>query len=847
MGLARLCSDNLLPLVALAYVAGAGAAGRLHLDNGFPPPALLIPLLLVPVGLAYALGARRAPLATLPFFFFIGLIHTQTALQPINDTDHLAALLKEKSRVTLIGRICSMVEDDGAQSRFVLDASQILFHEHQHQTKFLPVHGRVRLTVAGAVDPQLRPGRLVMIWTTLDLIRNYQTPGAIDFQLLMASRSIRLSGWVQSDRYIQPILEPPPSPALRLRYMPEQLRQRLARFLEQRFDRETAGFYQALLIGSTVNISPERMEQFKANGCFHVLSISGLHMSLLGLFCVLLLNPLLKRSTWLLLHTHVPTLSLALTAPVLIFYTWIAGLAIPVVRSLLAALLVLFAVLVRRQRSFMPLLSAAVLCVLTFCPLALFTPSFQLSFGAVLAISLIIPRLPLPNAADPAVPCLRRIHQAGLRAVCSMLMVSLAATLGTLPIMLYHFNRFSLIGPVMNLVIEPLLCLWALPIGLVAIPLTGLWPDAAQSILAVGALGIRATAWLSDLTAEIPWASVWTITPNGFEIGLYCLIITLLLIPVPGRRYPAILGLSALLAFSLASPLLPEQSAQLQVDFLDVGQGSATLVRLPDGATLLIDAGGYQSPRFDPGMNLVGPFLWKKRLWRVDDLVISHPHKDHFNGMPFVLSHFHPQRLIINGDQEADPGYDRLLDAARRRGIPILVPEAGTLLHQGHELSLRCLGMNGLLDHGHAWSTNEQSLVLHLQYGSRSFLFPGDIGTRSEQRLLTSGFPLAAEVLLAPHHGSATSSSRQFLTAVAPKVIVVSSGQSNMDGRHTAPGIRDWQGRKGAVLWTARQGTITCRTDGRSLTVATFRATEKRFSEKKERNLGDKIDLNEER
>ena len=129
----------------------------------------------------------------------------------------------------------------------------------------------------------------------------------------------------------------------------------------------------------------DTLEAFKASGVFHILAISGLHFSLLGLFSLGAWLFILKRSEWLLIHTHVPSLALLMTAPILLFYAFVAGLNLPAMRALITALLVLFAVLARRQRSFLPLIAAAALLIFALNPLAVFTPSFQLSFAAVLA------------------------------------------------------------------------------------------------------------------------------------------------------------------------------------------------------------------------------------------------------------------------------------------------------------------------------------------------------------------------------------------------------------------------------------------------------------------------------
>ena len=823
--LVRRCTENLLISVTICFIAGASAASCFaHPLSEQPLILFVIPLLLIPAILVLCLGRQVRPLATLPFFFLIGFFHTHLALQPVSDPNHIASIISGPAKVTLIGRILTMAENNGERTRFELDCESLLLHDNTQQSTFQPARGKVLLSVQGAIDPQFLPGKKIMAMATVDRIRNYQTPGAFNYRLQMATKSIFCSGWVQSPREILPVGEPSRSAWHDLPFLPEQVRQQTADFLDTHFDREVAGLYQALLIGSMVNISPQLMEAFKENGCFHVLSISGLHLSLLGLFSVALFTFLLKRSTWLLLHTHVPTLALVLTAPILLLYTFIAGFNIPAIRALVTALLVLFAVVLRRQRSLIHLIAAAALIVLALTPLALFTASFQLSFAAVLAINLVYPRLPLfitqqERSAQEEHPLVKP-----LRFLQSMLYVSLAATAGTLPILLYHFNRFSLIGPVMNLFIEPLLCLWALPCGLLAIPLIPILPDLAHLFFQIGQPGILLTVWLAEAVAGFPYASIWTITPTIPEIVLYFLILFLLLRPHKTIRQLALaFGLTLLLTGSFTLSLWhPDKGRLLSISFLDVGQGTSTLVQLPDGTNILIDGGGYQTEQFDPGQSLIAPFLWRNRIWRLDDLIITHPHQDHYNGLPFVSAHFRPQRLIVNGEKGEEPAYGVLLNAIRKEGATIQTATAGDVLHQDRNLNLQCVGMNGLLETGTAWSTNDRSLVLRLHYGAHSFLFPADVGIASEHRLLQHGDNLRSEVLLAPHHGSRTSTGAEFLAAVNPALVVVSAGQRSQGTLPAPEHLSLWRQKKILALITAEAGTITCRTDGRLLRTSSF-------------------------
>ena len=822
--LLRHLTDNLLVSVTVCFLAGATLAPRL--PASWPVWTVLAPIGLCAVA-ALVLDPRFRPLTALPFFLLVGLLHTHTALHPPADPHHIAGWIGEKSRVTLTGRMLTMAEDDGEKTRFELAAESLLIHGSGEAEQPRPVRGRVQLTVLAPLGERFAPGTRLVAIATLDRIRNYHTPGAFDYRLQMAARDIAVAGWVRSAAEILAAPETEVATVRQVRFLPEQVRQHLFAFLGRHFGRDLAGMYQALLTGSLVNVRPALIEAFKANGCFHVLSISGLHFSLLGLFSVGLWTLLLKRSQWLLLHTHVPTLALVLTAPILLFYTCIAGMNIPAVRALITALLVLFAAVLRRQRSFGPLIAAAALIVLACSPLALFTASFQLSFAAVLAINLIYPRLPALNV-DPRDGWPRR----ALALVQSLLLVSVAATLGTLPFMLLHFNRISLIGPLANLVIEPLLCLWALPCGLLAIPFVGVAPGLAVLLFNLGSGGMRLALWLTELTAALPAASVWTITPNPAELILFFAALTLLLRPGASRSHRwAALALFVLLAGSFTRSLWPGVGARetLRATLLDVGQGSSTLIELPDGRTVLVDGGGYESDRFNVGEALIAPFLWQKRLWRLDTLVVTHPHKDHYNGLPFVFDRFRPGRVIVNGDSGEEPAYARFLARVRERGTPVQLARTGDILMKGENLTLTCAGMHGLLDEGMHWSTNDRSMVLHLRYGQRSLLLPADISVAAEDRLVATGRDLHSDLLVAPHHGSATSAGPALMRAVSPAVVAVSVSRARRDTLPAPQHLQAWRAQGRMVVTTADQGTLVFSTDGHDLRLAPYTGTPMHF------------------
>lgn len=825
----RWCDYNILIPVTLCCLLGT-ITGRLYLHILSQTSLVVLLILSAASGLYFSFRQRQVALfLCLPLFIFTGHLNTIHHLQQAEAPDHIAALLPEQQFVTLVGTLAAMIEYDGEKSRFEIKSSQLLLHNSRRQWQ--PVHGRVRLSMRGKIK-NLQPGMTLMILARVSRITNFKTPGTFDYAGYMAARNIYVSGWVKDRQSIVTVEDQTKRNLQHFRYLPEQVRQQVAAFLSSRLDNNISGLYQALLVGSRAEVPSETQEQFKASGTMHLLAISGIHMGLLGLMIGGLLNWLLRRSQWLLLHCHVPSLALIGTLPVLIGYAFIAGMNTPVLRALIMATILLVAVLLRRQHSLLHLVAAAALLVLLCNPLALFTVSFQLSFAAVTALALYFPELTDTDQPEDFQGNLANTLKKYIRLA---LLVSLTATLATLPFMLYHFNRFSLIGPVMNLLVEPFLCFWALPWGLAAIPLMFMAPQAAVLLLKIGGLGITAGQYATALGASLPFASLWTITPYIWEMILYSLLFLCRQRTTPAGRTRKIMLLGGLLlAANFTRGLwFPDRPVVSQITHLDVGQGSSTFLHLPDGSRILIDGGGNRNSSFNVGERIIGPYLRQQRIWRLDQAVITHPHSDHFNGMDFLLDHFQPDTLFINGDKRSEGNYLEIIHQAKQQGITLTVLEAGDVIVQGKKTNFQLivLGMNGLPIAPNA-QVNDRCLVLKYTHAERDFLFPADISARSEAVLVNRRADISADVLLAAHHGSETSNSPSFLSTVDPSIIIVSAGKSGQAHFPAPKNLLLWKQKKIQTYITRDDGTITCTTDGKALECRAYSALSKKKMKK---------------
>jgi competence protein ComEC len=459
-------------------------------------------------------------------------------------------------------------------------------------------------------------------------------------------------------------------------------------------------------------------------------------------------------------------------------------------------LLLLAALLLERQSQLPNALALATLLLLLWRPGDLWEPGFQLSFAATAGIVYLTPWLTERFTARGWPPW-----------IAGAVAVSLGAQAAVTPLMAAHFNQLSLIGVVANLAVVPLaavattLGMAALLVELLPGPVGPLLFDSLWLVL----LTLRA---LVATAAALPGAMVHLPAPMlAASLAWYG---ALLLAPsVAGsRRRGALAGVLLLTVATLSAwPWLGLTERTLRVTFLDVGQGDAILIELPDGPRLLVDGGPGGARRLDVGERVLAPFLWNRPLGHLDVVALSHWDVDHSGGLAAVLSRFRVGEFWESG--RAPGGAVDTVAALARARVPRRALTAGQRLWLGHAL-LTVLGPGS----GPPLAANDESLVLRLDWRGVSLLLPGDLGARGEALLLERGGPLRTLALKVAHHGSRSSTGTSFLDAARPRIAVISVGARN-PFRHPSPEVVARLEAAGARVYrTDRDGAVILETDG---------------------------------
>jgi competence protein ComEC len=792
-----------LVLITVSWIIGLVVAHHWLVPLGVQPLSLLL-LSLLPLA-ALVLWWHDRPLrlgAACGLMLLTGALRYGYAMPNPLDPD-IVATYNDQGWTTVEGvvRVYPDVRDNWTQ--LTLGAEWIELDDGPRQ-----VTGRILVGVPRY--PEYAYGDRLRVSGSLEAPTDFE---GFPYRQYLAGRGIySVMDWPQVERLEKASGSPILAALLSAR---DRAHERIAQILPD----PEASLLQGILLGTRRGIPAKLYEDYNKTGTSHIIVISGSNIAIVAALLSLV-------SGWLVGKRPAYWLTVAGIA----LYVLFVGADAAVVRAgIMGGLFATAIYLGRRATAYVSLFAAAALLTLVR-PLALWDIGFQLSFAATLSLLLFTPTLErlLERAFSGLSP--PKDPSPAIRAVSAALVVTVAAQVLTLPLIIYHFGRLSLVSPLANLLIVPVQpAIMTVGGAATLAALVPLLTPLAQVLAWISWLLLAYTntvvTWMAGWSLAsfevVQVGMIWLVAYYGCLAGLAWLWPRRSSLPgsalLPGRRSgQAILGLSEVGVCLAWLAVLQLPDGKLHVAFLDVGQGDAVLITTPAGQQILVD-GGPSPSALTSALGREMPF-WDRSL---DLLVMTHTDSDHITGLAEAVRRYKIEGWLDNGEAGEDTVYQVCLASLEEGQVPRNVARAGQELALGQGIMLEVLHPPP----GPASPTsdaNNRSLVLRLRWGQATFLLTGDVDAAAEQEMLDAGWPLSACVLKAAHHGSDGSSTAEFLKAVDPDYAVISVGAENRFG-HPADATLTRLGALGSVtiLRTDEQGTIEFITDGQTLWVET--------------------------
>ncbi|MBI5826322.1 MAG: DNA internalization-related competence protein ComEC/Rec2 [Deltaproteobacteria bacterium] len=803
--------------VFLAFAAGIVFSYRLGLSR--EAAYLILAASSIPIILSIIKGRRFDWFISAPLFFFIGALFIMPYIRPELPANHIRNFVSEarshrdakdgalKLGLDVEGVVLRDLEYAGERVRLHIGSRRIF-----HEGEWRDTSGTVLLTVQGHPGVRIRTGDSVRFLSPLKEPWRYGNPGEFDYKRWLNQRGIFVTGFLKNPNLLIKTGEGGSGP---WGYI-EAVRDRIRESIDASGVKNGEAL-KALIISEQAGISRDVKDAFVKTGTWHVISISGLHVGVVALFSYWVFIFILKRSERVMLAFNIRKAAMLLALAPVLFYGFLAGMPVPTQRSVIMATVFVFTYIINRGRDFFNTLTLSAVVILLIAPYSLWDVSFQLTFASLGAIVYLEPRLKgffeREKGVNGPLEKEGRIKAILRKRVLPTCFATVAAGIGTFPILAYQFHRVSLTGLAANVIAVPLTGMIA-PLLMLHAALNPLWYAPALIILKAADWAFELTVIIVKFFAVLPYSSVWVSTPTLFEIAVFYALVLCAVNLRRGRvyRYAAVFLVAVSLADIAYWGRLSQRDKRLKVTFISVGQGDSALIEFPDGETMIVDGGGRHGNDYDIGEGVVAPFLWSKKIKKIDYMVLSHAQLDHMGGLKFLAENFKVGEFWWNNDGDLGG----LGEALSRADVVVKTVDSST----------------GAVDVGGAlvevenppgdlrFDQNDNSVVLRVGYGDRSFLFTGDIGAQAEEGL--SRRDISSTVLKAPHHGSRWSSTSGFLRKAAPSYVVVSAGRDNVFGFPHEEALKRYDEAGAKVYRTDVDGAVAMTTDGKDLRITPY-------------------------
>lgn len=784
----------LVPLVALVPGCLAGYFLAMPVPLLFVAPFLILLVVLLPI--------RQRLLFTLVlalFWFSWGLTVISGRMVAFFQENNLAVFQGEQ--VVLEGVVAQRPVAVHGGQRFTVRSEQILSAGTWHAVDDL-----LLVTIATGQGTWLTGDR-IRCRASIRLPQKLGLPNEFDYPRQLAVRGIRATAFVKDAEGVVLMRAAVTSP---LRHRIDQLTLKSQALIRQSLaDPVQRGVVLALATGDQHELPEAVAANYAKAGVSHILSVSGFHVGIVSAVWGAVLYWVLVRWEWLALRINIRRAAVLSTLPLMLLYLVFTGGAPATARSVVMLAAVVLALWSEREVNALDALLVAAIILLMHDPGVLFDLSFQLSFFALWGLLVLTPLL--------AKPFERFFSKPWQRAVLLLCSASLAAIIATLAPVLMVFHQVSFSGVLTNVLIVPLLGYGATVLATLGVSVGFALPALAGLLFQVAGLLVELSDLVINGAAQLPLF-------RSFSVGAIDLLATVVVLSVisfvRSTRIRSAAVVLVLLTVSVVHlwPDRPVADGRLQMIFLSVGHGDATLIRLPDGRTMLVDGGGYlHDTGKDFGERYLVPALHGLNVRQIDVMVLTHAHPDHLGGLPavaeqFAVREFWQSCLVGQGET-----YTRLMTALRRQGTTLRCLQKGDLPLQTEDMSVRVLSPSAAVMDA-AVEGNDMSLVMRLQLGTFSALLTGDAGIPVEDELVRQGLGTTT-LLKVGHHGSRTATGDLLLTTIKPKLAIISVAASNRFGLPSPESLQRITTHGASVYRTDQQGSIKVISDGTGYTV----------------------------
>lgn len=633
-----------------------------------------------------------------------------------------------------------------------------------------PFEGRLKLSWYSNTNnkskanqmPNLHVGDTWQLRLKLKQNNGYQNLGSFNYERWLFYKRINATGYVRNSNDNQRIN----TKTFSINQLRQTIRDSLLDVLEKK---EFGGVINALIIGDRSLIPDKQWSLFKSTNTTHLSVISGLHIGLISGLVFFLIQFLWRRCSRLTLIAPAQVIGAYFGFVSAFLYALIAGFSIPTTRAFIMASVVFISIILRRHHNIWQLYAVALLLVLINDPLSIFSVGFWLSFYVV------------------AIIIYGAKQQQEKSWLYRLIYIQILVSFASVPLTIWFFSSVSLLSPIANLIAIPIFSFITIPLSLIgALWFFGDFIDLSEISFSIANWSLLQLSTVLEQLQMLNF-NQWHYTQTSWiDLVVFVLLVLIAIAPKALKlRYLSLLGL----ALMLFAPQASMDNNSMRMTVLDVGQGLASVIQTKNH-TLLFDTGAQYSSGFNLGQSVVTPYLRAKGIQYLDKLIISHGDNDHMGGLDSILENFTVSEILASTPEKiktktlaCQAGQHWQWDGVR---FEILNPDKNT-----------------------NFKNNNTSCVLKISNNKHSILFTGDIEREAEHHLVKNyKEKLKSIIMIAPHHGSKTSSTQAFLEAISPSFIVVSSGFKNRFQHPAKSVIQRYQDNNIKILNTACSGEI---------------------------------------